>query len=93
MPKGNRVIYNVESPPAIDSISVNELDLENVENMFYIWPILKDVIPNYIFTTKKNYKSYNKNDDITTINQLDNLTFCTKVNILHAQTSLKFKCY
>lgn len=74
----NCAIYNVESPPSMSLTSMKHLDMENMENI-HIWLMLKDVIPNYIFTTKRKYIGWNTIYGTTTISQLANLTFGTKV--------------
>lgn len=68
----------IESPPSLTPTNKKSLIMENIENA-YIWFKIKNVIPNYLFTTKKNYIDFNTTSDTTTLSQIFHLTFCTKV--------------
>lgn len=74
----SRSICNVKSPPSLTSRTVESLILENIENK-YLWFVIKDVSPNYIFTTNRNDINWNTINDTTMLSQLNNLSFCTKV--------------
>ncbi|XP_026804498.1 tubulin glycylase 3A-like [Rhopalosiphum maidis] len=75
----NRSMCNVQSPPSLTSTS-ESLFIENKENSC-LWSIVKDVSPNYIFTTNRFDVNWNKINDITIFSQLNNLSFCTKIGL------------
>lgn len=70
----------IQSPPSMTPTTVKHLVLKNIENA-YVWSLVKDVVPNYLFTTKHCHIDENTADAITTLSQLNNLTFCNKVII------------
>lgn len=69
---------NIESPPSLTPTTEKSLIMEIKENA-YIWLNIKNIIPNYLFTTKKNYIDFNTISDTTTLSKIFQLTFCTKV--------------
>jgi len=74
----SRSMCNVKSPPSLTSKTVESLIIENIENT-YLWSAVKNVSPNYIFTTNRFDISWNTINDTTMLSQLNNLSFCTKV--------------
>lgn len=74
----SRSMCNVKSPPSLTSRTVKSLIIENKENT-YLWFAIKDVSPNYIFTTNRYDINWNTINDTTVLSQLNNLSFCTKV--------------
>lgn len=68
----------VKSPPSLTSTTVESLIIENIENT-HLWSIIKDVSPNYIFTTNRYDINWNTINDSTMLSQLNILSFCTKV--------------
>lgn len=74
----SRSTCNVKSPPSLTSTTVESLIIENIENS-YLWLIIKNISPNYIFTTNRYDINCNKINDVTIFSQLNNLSFCSKV--------------
>jgi len=77
-PIGSHSTCNVKSPPSLTSKTLESLITENIENT-YLWSVIKDVSPNYIFTTNRYDINWNKINDTTVLSQLNTLRFCTKV--------------
>jgi hypothetical protein len=73
----NRAMCNVRSPPSLTSTK-ESIIIENKENS-YLWPIVKDVSANYIFTTNGFDIEWDRYNDKTIYSQLNSLSFCTKV--------------
>ncbi|XP_027849820.2 tubulin glycylase 3A-like isoform X1 [Aphis gossypii] len=76
----SRSTCNVKSPPSLTSTTVESLIIENIENS-YLWLIIKDISPNFIFTTNRYDINCNKINDVTIFSQLNNLSFCSKVEL------------
>lgn len=76
---------NIDSPPSLKPTAVKCLGKENIENIF-IWSVIKDVRPNFLFTKRTNYFGWNTISDATTTNQLGRLNFCSKVSIIYFST-------
>jgi len=73
----NRAMCNVRSPPSLTSTK-ESLIIENKENS-YLWPIVKDVNANYIFTSNGFDVDWNNFNDKTIFSQLNRYSFCSKV--------------
>jgi len=87
----NRAICNIRSPPSLASTR-ESLIIENKENS-YLWPIVKDVSANYIFTTNRFDVDWNKKNDKTIFSLLNSLSFCTKVLLqIINNTTIKYSC-
>jgi len=74
----SRLMCNVKSPPSLTPRTVESLIHENIENT-YLWFVIKDVSPNYIFTTNRYDINWNTINNTPILSQLNNLSFCTKV--------------
>ncbi|XP_060849426.1 tubulin glycylase 3A-like [Rhopalosiphum padi] len=73
----NRAMCNVRSPPSLTSTK-ESLIIENKENS-YLWPIVKDVNANYIFTSNGFDVDWNNFNDKTIFSQLNRYSFCSKI--------------
>lgn len=73
------VVSSVESPPLSTSASVDDLFTEHLKNK-YTWLIVKDVRPNYLFTTKRRHIDWKAISDNTILSQFACLNFCSKVH-------------
>ncbi|XP_060842934.1 tubulin glycylase 3A-like [Rhopalosiphum padi] len=85
----NRAICNIRSPPSLASTR-ESLIIENKENS-YLWPIVKDVSANYIFTTNRFDVDWNKKNDKTIFSLLNSLSFCTKIGLAEIVNTISKK--